>query len=115
RPHGAQRRHGPGPPGAGRRHGGRAGDGKGGEHVMSEPTEANGTAGAAPETEAAEAGSARRHVRVVLVDDHRMFRTGVQAEIGQTEQTGVEVVGEAADVDQAVSVITATRPEVVLL
>ncbi|GGR71716.1 DNA-binding response regulator [Streptomyces aureoverticillatus] len=58
---------------------------------------------------------AGRHVRVVLVDDHRMFRTGVQAEIGQTERTGVEVVGEAADVDQAVTVITATRPEVVLL
>ncbi|GHH48684.1 LuxR C-terminal-related transcriptional regulator [Streptomyces umbrinus] len=62
------------------------------------------------------AGSAPgRRVRVVLVDDHRMFRTGVQAEIGQTERTGVEVVGEAADVDQAVTVITATRPEVVLL
>lgn len=59
--------------------------------------------------------SAGRHARVVLVDDHRMFRTGVQAEIGQTETTGVEVVGEAADVDQAVTVITATRPEVVLL
>ncbi len=44
-----------------------------------------------------------------------MFRTGVQAEIGATERTGVEVVGEAADVDQAVSVIAATRPEVVLL
>ncbi|MEU4728111.1 response regulator transcription factor [Streptomyces sp. NPDC023588] len=56
-----------------------------------------------------------RRVRVVLVDDHRMFRTGVQAEIGETERTGVEVVGEAADVDQAVTVITATRPEVVLL
>ncbi|MFF2509558.1 LuxR C-terminal-related transcriptional regulator [Streptomyces sp. NPDC058086] len=60
------------------------------------------------------AGGGRR-VRVVLVDDHRMFRTGVQAEIGETERTGVEVVGEAADVDQAVTVITATRPEVVLL
>ncbi|MEU3709291.1 response regulator transcription factor [Streptomyces catenulae] len=57
----------------------------------------------------------RRTVRVVLVDDHRMFRTGVQAEIGVTERTGVEVVGEAADVDQAITVITATRPEVVLL
>lgn len=44
-----------------------------------------------------------------------MFRTGVQAEIGRTESTGVEVVGEAADVDQAVTVIKATRPEVVLL
>ncbi len=58
---------------------------------------------------------ATRQVRVVLVDDHRMFRTGVQAEIGETGRTGVEVVGEAADVDQAVTVITATRPEVVLL
>ncbi len=56
-----------------------------------------------------------RTVQVVLVDDHRMFRTGVQAEIGRTDETGVEVVGEAADVDQAVTVITATRPEVVLL
>ncbi|MGW2629342.1 LuxR C-terminal-related transcriptional regulator [Streptomyces chattanoogensis] len=56
-----------------------------------------------------------RTVRVVLVDDHRMFRTGVQAEIGQTDRTRVEVVGEAADVDQAITVITATRPEVVLL
>ena len=70
--------------------------------------EANGTAEA---TDSAE----ERRVRVVLVDDHRMFRTGVQAEIGRTEETGVEVVGEAADVDQAVTVITATRPEVVLL
>lgn len=66
------------------------------------------------ETEAA-GETAQRRVRVVLVDDHRMFRTGVQAEIGQTATTGVEVVGEAADVDQAVTVITATRPEVVLL
>jgi DNA-binding NarL/FixJ family response regulator len=56
-----------------------------------------------------------RRVRVVLVDDHRMFRTGVQAEIGETATTGVDVVGEAADVDQAVTVVTATRPDVVLL
>ncbi len=56
-----------------------------------------------------------RRVRVVLVDDHRMFRTGVQAEIGDTERTGVDVVGEAADVDQAVAVVQATRPDVVLL
>lgn len=56
-----------------------------------------------------------RRARVVLVDDHRMFRAGVQAEIGATETTGVEVVGEAGDVDQAVTVIAATRPDVVLL
>ena len=50
-------------------------------------------------------------VRVVLVDDHRMFRTGVRAELG----AAVEVVGEAEDAEQAVAVITATRPDVVLL
>ncbi|MDQ0950208.1 DNA-binding NarL/FixJ family response regulator [Streptomyces phaeochromogenes] len=75
---------------------------------------ANDPAGAPDPADPAGSAPGRR-VRVVLVDDHRMFRTGVQAEIGQTERTGVEVVGEAADVDQAVTVITATRPEVVLL
>lgn len=81
-----------------------------------------GPAGGVPAAGPAGAGGAgaddaavARRVRVVLVDDHRMFRTGVQAEIGDTDRTGVEVVGEAADVDQAVTVITATRPEVVLL
>jgi DNA-binding NarL/FixJ family response regulator len=50
-------------------------------------------------------------VRVVLVDDHRMFRSGVRAELG----AAVEVVGEAEDVDEAVRVITSTQPDVVLL
>jgi DNA-binding NarL/FixJ family response regulator len=50
-------------------------------------------------------------VRVVLVDDHRMFRTGVRAELG----TSVDVVGEADDVDSAIAVVTRTRPDVVLL
>src|SRR5437899_2574394 len=74
-----------------------------------------GAAGAAGAAGTSGAAEGERRVRVVLVDDHRMFRTGVQAEIGATAETGVEVVGEAADVDQAVAVVTATRPEVVLL
>jgi DNA-binding NarL/FixJ family response regulator len=49
--------------------------------------------------------------RVVLVDDHGMFRSGVRAELGSR----VEVVGEAADVDGAVDVIRRTTPDVVLL
>ncbi|WP_433176229.1 LuxR C-terminal-related transcriptional regulator [Actinoallomurus sp. CA-150999] len=49
--------------------------------------------------------------RVVLVDDHQMFRSGVKAELGDS----VEIVGEAGDVDEAIEVIAATRPDVVLL
>ncbi|MFE2723702.1 LuxR C-terminal-related transcriptional regulator [Kitasatospora sp. NPDC059327] len=56
-----------------------------------------------------------RVARVVLVDDHRMFRTGVRAEIGRTEVTGIDVVGEADDVESAVRVVAETRPDVVLL
>ena len=53
-------------------------------------------------------------IRVVLVDDHRMFRTGVKAEL---EDTGarLEIVGEAPDVDTAIKVIRQTTPDVVLL
>ena len=50
-------------------------------------------------------------VRVVLVDDHRLFRSGVRAELGAR----VEVVGEGEDVTSAVAAITETVPDVVLL
>jgi len=52
-----------------------------------------------------------RELRVVLVDDHRLFRAGVRSEIGDR----VDVVGEAGDVDEAITVVRATRPDVVLL
>jgi DNA-binding NarL/FixJ family response regulator len=50
-------------------------------------------------------------LRVVLVDDHRLFRAGVRSEIGDR----VDIVGEAGDVDEAVRVVRGTRPDVVLL
>jgi DNA-binding NarL/FixJ family response regulator len=48
---------------------------------------------------------------VVIVDDHRIFRTGVKAELDGM----VEVLGEAESVEDAVRAITELEPEVVLL
>lgn len=50
-------------------------------------------------------------VRVFIVDDHELFRSGVRAELSQTH----EIVGDAASVDAAVPAILASDPEVVLL
>jgi DNA-binding NarL/FixJ family response regulator len=51
-------------------------------------------------------------LRVVLVDDHAIVRSGLTAEL---EQRRCEVVAEASDVDSAVAAIRSTRPDVVLL
>ena len=49
--------------------------------------------------------------RVVIVDDHGLFRSGVRSELGGE----VDVVGEADDVQSAISVIAERVPDVVLL
>ena len=50
-------------------------------------------------------------VRVVLVDDHRLFRSGVRSELAAS----VDVVGEAGAVGDAIDVVRRTMPDVVLL
>jgi DNA-binding NarL/FixJ family response regulator len=50
-------------------------------------------------------------VRVFVVDDHSLFRSGVRAEL----EPAVEVVGEAGDVAAAIDGIRALAPDVVLL
>lgn len=50
-------------------------------------------------------------IRVVIVDDHSIFRSGLRADLDDT----VDVVGEAADVPSAIAVVRATAPDVVLL
>jgi DNA-binding NarL/FixJ family response regulator len=52
-----------------------------------------------------------RTITVVIVDDHAIFRAGVRASL----PSDLEVVGEAATVDEAVTVVTSVKPDVVLL
>ncbi|MEA2287299.1 MAG: hypothetical protein QOJ21_3342 [Solirubrobacteraceae bacterium] len=49
--------------------------------------------------------------RVVIVDDHQLFRAGVRAEL----EGLVDIASDAATVDDAVREIAAQRPDVVLL
>ncbi|GGJ10715.1 LuxR C-terminal-related transcriptional regulator [Paenarthrobacter histidinolovorans] len=56
-------------------------------------------------------GGPGRSVRVVIVDDHTIFRSGLKADL----DARMDVVGEAGTVEQAIAVIAETRPEVVLL
>jgi DNA-binding NarL/FixJ family response regulator len=57
------------------------------------------------------AGHAAPKPRVVIVDDHGLFRSGVRSELGDA----VDVVGEAEDVAPAVALIAQCLPDVVLL
>jgi DNA-binding NarL/FixJ family response regulator len=50
-------------------------------------------------------------INVFLVDDHRLFLSGVKAELEGT----VDIVGAASDVDDAIDGIRSTRPDVVLV
>jgi DNA-binding NarL/FixJ family response regulator len=49
--------------------------------------------------------------RVLLVDDHQLFRAGVRSELERL----VDIAGDAATVDDAVRAIADLRPDVVLL
>jgi DNA-binding NarL/FixJ family response regulator len=51
-------------------------------------------------------------VRVLLVDDHDLFRTGLRTLL---EEQGVEIVGEAANGDDAVHLVEEHAPDVVLM
>ena len=56
-------------------------------------------------------------MRVVLVDDHAMFRAGVRSELEKARSAGreIEIVAEASDVESAVEAIADAHPDVVLL
>ena len=50
-------------------------------------------------------------IRVVLADDHPIWRDGVRADLSTD---GFWIVGEAGDADEAVAVIRQTKPDVVV-
>ena len=52
-----------------------------------------------------------QRLRVFLVDDHRLFLSGVRSELGDA----VAIVGDASEVDEAVAGILRARPDVVLV
>jgi len=52
-------------------------------------------------------------IRVVVVDDHPVVREGLRSFLGSRD--GIDVVGEAGDVDEAVTVVGDAAPDVVVL
>lgn len=52
-------------------------------------------------------------IRVALVDDQSLFRAGIAMVVGS--QADLEVVGEAGDGSEAVALVEATHPDVVLM
>lgn len=55
-------------------------------------------------------GSRLSAVRVVVADDHPIWRSGVRADLGEN----FHVVGEASDATEAIEQITSTEPDLVL-
>ena len=52
-------------------------------------------------------------IRVVLVDDQALFRAGIRMLLAS--QPDIDVVGEAGDGREAIELVRATRPDVVLM
>jgi DNA-binding NarL/FixJ family response regulator len=52
-------------------------------------------------------------IRVVVVDDHIVFREGLRALLGRVDE--IEIVGEAATTQEAIDVTEGVQPDVVLM
>ncbi len=54
-----------------------------------------------------------KHIRIVIVDDHEMVRSGLRAVFRQVP--GFECVGEAATIDRTLAVVAEQLPDVVIM
>lgn len=52
-------------------------------------------------------------IRILIADDHRLFREGIRALLATTAEVGI--VGEAEDGDSAVAACKALQPDIVLM
>ena len=52
-------------------------------------------------------------VKILLVDDHRMFREGIRNRLAR--HTRFKVIGEAASADEAIKIMQQTVPSIVIL
>jgi DNA-binding NarL/FixJ family response regulator len=52
-------------------------------------------------------------IRVLIVDDHTLFRRGIASLLQQ--QKGIEVVGEAKDGDEGIQLAQTLKPDVILM
>ena len=57
-------------------------------------------------------GAAKGGIRVLIVDDHGLFRTGLR---NLLEEQGIQVVGEAGEGAEALELVRELTPEVVLM
>lgn len=72
--------------------------------------QANNTSNEASDDSGRTPSGWKSSVSVVLADDHPIWRSGVRADLGEN----FRVVGEASDAAEAVAVIKATRPDLVI-
>jgi DNA-binding NarL/FixJ family response regulator len=73
--------------------------------------ERSGTEAAAGEKQ----GTGRRPVRVLLADDHRMFREGLVGVLASSYADKVEVVGYTDTGEEAIALARKERPDVVIM
>lgn len=58
-------------------------------------------------------GNAEKEVRVLIVDDHKLVRSGVRSLL--KDETDIRIVGEASGLVQALDLLRDTAPDVCLL